>query len=374
MMQIVKVTTRKQLKQFVMLPFELYKDDPNWVPPLINEEMKFFDRTKNPHFEHSVADYYIALEGDKVVGRITAQTNTLHNNHYNDNMGFFGFFECIDDVKVAEALMDTAVKWNKEHGKDKISGPFNFTINDICGLLVDGFETPPYIMLAYNKPYYEKLLNRLGLVKAQGMYSYLTSTEVIPPKLVRVAKIIEKKLVKENVTFYTLRKKKAERIEDIEIVFDIYRKAWKDNWGYVPMSEKEFDRLKDELLPIADPNFIMIAKKDDIPIGFSVGIPNFNRVLKVMNGKINPITIIKALRAKSKIREVRVMIMGILEEYRNLGVDAMFHYKFYEYAIPKGIYNGEFSWVLEDNVMMNRLAVSLGGIPYKSYQILEMNI
>ncbi|MBN2829440.1 MAG: GNAT family N-acetyltransferase, partial [Candidatus Cloacimonetes bacterium] len=319
-------------------------------------------------------DYFLAIKDNRVVGRITAQTNTLHNNHYHDKMGFFGFFECINDRTVAEALISEAVKWNKEHGRDKISGPFNFTINDICGLLVDGFDTPPYIMLSYNKPYYEKLLNDVGLVKAKGMYSYLTHTDVIPPKLERVAKVIEKRLEKENVTFYTLRKKKEERIEDIEIVFDIYRKAWKDNWGYVPMSEKEFDRLKDELLPIADPNFIIIAKKDNIPIGFSVGIPNYNRVFKVMNGKINPVTIVKALIAKSRIKEVRVMIMGILEEYRNLGVDAMFHYKFYQYGIPKGIFDGEFSWVLEDNVMMNRLAVSLGGIPYKTYQILEMDI
>ncbi len=373
-MQIIKVSNKKELKQFVMFPFELYKDDPNWIPPLISEEMKFFDRSKNPHFEHSVADYFLAIDNGKVVGRVTAHTNELHNKYYNDKTGFFGFFECIEDKAVAKALIDTAIKWNKELGKNKLSGPFNFTINDMCGLLVDGFDTPPFIMLTYNKSYYENYLKEMGFTKAMGMYSYHTVAQEIPPKLARVSKIIQKKLDKENVTFHTLRKSKADREEDIDIIFTLYREAWKDNWGYVPMSKKEFDRLKDELIPIVNPNFIMIARKDGKPIGFSVGIPNYNHVFKAMNGKLNPITIVKALKAKSKIRSVRVMMMGILEEYRNLGIDAMFHYKFYEYGLPLGWCDAEFSWVLENNVMMNRLAQSLGAEAYKTYQILEMNI
>ncbi len=373
-MQIIKVENKKQLKQFVMFPFELYKDDPNWVPPLISEEMKFFDRSKNPHFEHSKADYFLALKDGVVVGRISAHTNELHNKHYSDKKGFFGFFDCINDREVSKALLDKAVEWNKRHGKDVLSGPFNFTINDMCGLLVDGFDTPPFIMLTHNKPYFEELLNDYGLTKAMGMFSYHTVTEEIPPKLARVAKIITKKLEKENITFHTLRKSKADRKEDIDIIFEIYREAWKDNWGYVPMSKREFDRLKDELIPIVNPNFVMIARKDGKPIGFSVGIPNYNHVFKAMNGKINPITIMKALKAKGKIRSVRVMIMGILDGYRNLGVDAMFHYKFYEYGLPEGWTEAEFSWVLENNVMMNRLAKSLGAEAYKTYQILEMNI
>lgn len=371
MVRVVPVTTARELRQFIMLPFRLYKGDPNWVAPLIGEQKKFFDPRHNPFFEHSEACLYLALKDNRVVGRISAHSNTRHNAHHNDNCGFFGFFECENDPEAATALLQTAWDWNRQKGRDVMRGPLNFTINDECAMLVDGFDTPPMLMLRHDKPYYQKLLEAAGYVKAMDMYAYLCEKREVPERIARLAGALEKRA---GVTVRSFTHDKKKQMQDVEIIFGIYSKAWEHNWGNVPMTPAEYKRLADELLPLVDPDLIFIAEKDGVPIGFSLAMPNYNEVLKVMHGRVNPLTMLKALLAKRRISTARVVTMGVLEEYQQRGIDTVFYYYQFRNGIAKGIYRSEFSWVLENNVMMNRVAEMLDAKIYKTYRIYEKEI
>lgn len=371
MIEIKAVSSPKDLKDFIMLPFRLYKDDPNWIPPLIADQKKFFDPAKNPYFLHSEAQLLLALQEGKVVGRISAHTNTQHNKEHKDNIGFFGFFECVNDQEVANALFTEVVKWNKAKGKDGVRGPLNFSVNDECGLLVKGFDTPPMIMMTHALPYLQNLVEGAGFAKAMDMYAYFSEKREIPE---RVERLHEALLKRSKATIHTLSKDKVQRRKDLETVFKVYTEAWQYNWGNVPLTVPEFHHLVDELLPLADPDLIFIAEIDGKPVGFSLAMPNFNEVLKVMKGHINPLTLIKAQIAKKKISSARVITMGVVKEYQNRGIDTIFHYYSYRNAIPKGIYYGEFSWVLECNTMMMRVADMLGADPYKTYRLYEKSI
>jgi len=368
MLQIKEVKSRKDLKAFVMLPFRLYKGDPNWVPPLIGDQMKFLDPRHNPFFQHSEASLYLAVRDARVVGRISAHTNTRHNLEHHDEVGFFGFFECEEDPEAAKALLNTALQWNRTRKRSAVRGPINFTINDECGMLVDGFDSPPMIMNRHDKPYYQHLLEGCGFVKAMDMYAYLSIRTEMPERIDRVAAMIEKRT---GVKIRSLSKDKAMRAKDIETIFHIYSKAWEYNWGNVPMTQAELEHLASELLPLADPDMIFIAEMDGQPVGFSLAMPNYNEVLKVMNGRTHLWALIKAMIAKKRIGSARVVTMGLIEEYRKRGIDTLFYYYSYKHDIPKGYIRGEFSWVLENNVMMNRVAEMLDAERYKTYRIYE---
>jgi len=371
MIQIKKVKSPKDVKAFIMLPFRLYKDDPNWIPNLIGDDKKHLSQKHNPFFQYAEAELFLALKDGKVVGRISAHTNPRHNAKHNDKAGFFGFFECIDDVEVARALLDEAISWNKAKGRDNILGPFNFTINDQCGLLVDGFDTPPMLLNTHTKPYYPKLLEEAGFTKAMDMYAYLSEKTEMPERIERMAAAIERRT---GVKIKTLSADKKQRAEDIKRIFKVYEKAWEDNWGNVPLSQAELEHLTAQLLPLADPELVLLAEIDDEPVGFCLAMPNFNEVLQVMRGRINPITIVKALIAKNKISTARVITMGVIDGYRQKGIDTVFYYRSYKHGLAKGYFRGEFSWVLETNTMMNRVAEMLDAERYKTYRIYEKQI
>jgi len=369
MLKIIPVQNKLQMKQFIMLPFRLYKDDPCWVPPLIGEQKKFFDPQHNPFFGHSEAQLFLAMENDRVVGRISAHTYTEHNKIHDDKCGFFGFFECENRVDVAKALFDQAYQWNRERGKDTLRGPINFTINEELGLLIAGFDTPPFVMMTHNPPNYQNLYEKNGLVKAKDIFAYYSHYKAIPERVERAAQLIQKRY---GHHIRPLDKKNLKR--DIEIVFEVYTKAWEDNWGFVPMTKAELDHTVKKLLPLVDPNMVLIAEVDGKPAGFSLALPNYYEVLKVMKGRVNPITIIKALLAKRKISSARVLTMGVITEYQNRGIDTLFYYHSYKYVLSKGIVRAEFSWVLENNTRMVQVAEMLGATPYKTYRIYDKRI
>ncbi|MCB5271441.1 MAG: GNAT family N-acetyltransferase [Candidatus Cloacimonetes bacterium] len=371
MIKIIAVDSKKLLKSFIMLPFELYKNDPNWVAPLIMDQYNFFNPQKNPYYEHSEVQLYLAMEDGKVLGRISAHTNTQHQKEHNEDIGFFGFFDSVDRVDVAKALFKAAGDWNKKRGFASMRGPTNFSVNQEIGLLIDGFDTPPMVMMRHDHPYYQKLYEACGLEKAMDLYAYLSERTEMPERIERLAAAIEKR---SGVTIRSLSKNKKELQKDIETVFEIYTKAWEYNWGNVPMTKAEFDHIVAELLPLADPDLIFIAEKDGHPAGFSLALPNYNEVLKVMNGHVNPITMIKALLAKRKIHSARVITMGIIKEYQGRGIDTLLYYYAYKNGLPKGIFRGEFSWVLENNTMMIRVAQMLDAIPYKTYRLYDKSI
>jgi GNAT superfamily N-acetyltransferase len=371
MIKILPVNSKQLLKSFIMLPLELYKDDPNWVAPLISEQYKFFNPRHNPYYQHSEVQLFVATEDGRVVGRISAHTNTQHQKEHQEDIGFFGFFDCVNRKDVAQALFNAAADWNRNQGFASMRGPLNFSVNQEVGLLIDGFDSPPMVMMRHDHPYYQDLFAACELTKTMDLYAYLSERTEMPQRIDRLAALIEKR---SGVTIRSLSKDKKELRKDIETVFEIYTKAWEYNWGNVPMTKAEFDHIVAELLPLADPELIFIAEKDGKPAGFSLALPNYNEVLKVMNGRINPITIIKALLAKKRISSARVITMGLIKEYQGRGIDSLFYYYSYKNGLPKGLIRGEFSWVLENNTMMIRVAEMLDAIPYKTYRIYDKDI
>jgi len=369
MATIIKVEDKQDLMRFIMFPFALYKDDKCWVPPLIADQKKFFDPTQNPYYDHSEVQLFIAMEKGKVVGRISAQTNVNHNAFHNDKKGFFGFFECVNDVKIAKQLISAARDWLIIRGCDVISGPFNFSINDECGLLIDGFNTIPYVMMTHNHQYYAELLEKCGLTKAMDMYAWFLEAYEMPKFLDAVGKRVEKT---KTFTIRCLNKKILK--QEIETVFQIYESAWERNWGFVPMSKKEFEHLVDTLLPLIDPELVFIAECDGKPAGFSVAIANFNIILQKMKGRLNPVSIAKMLYYKNKLDCLRVVTMGVVHEFQGLGIDSLFYYYTWRNGLAKGFHKGEFSWVLETNDMMNKIARHLGATVHKTYRIYEAGI
>jgi GNAT superfamily N-acetyltransferase len=369
--KIIPVDSKQQLKSFIMLPFGLYQKDPNWVPPLIMDQKKFFNPKKNPYYQHSEVKLFLAEKDGKVVGRISAHSNTQHNKEHKENIGFFGFFECINDQEVANALFDTAYEWNRYRGFTSMRGPLNFSVNEECGLLIDGFDTPPMVMMRHDLPYYQKLFEAYGLTKTMDLYAYLSERREMPERIEKMVDILTKRY---KVKIRSLSRDKKQMKKDIETVFEIYTKAWEYNWGNVPMTKAEFDHIVEELLPIADPDLVFFAEIDGKHAGFSLALPNYNEVLKVMNGHVNPITILKAMHAKKHISSARVITMGIIKEYQGRGIDSIFHYHSYKNGLPKGYYKGEFSWVLESNLPMMHVAEKLDARIYKTYRLYDKAI
>jgi GNAT superfamily N-acetyltransferase len=372
-MKIIVVNNKRQLSQFIKLPFRMYKNDANWVAPLLSEQKKFFNPDKNPYFQHSEVQLFLAEKDGKIVGRISAQTNTQHNKTHNDNVGFFGFFECANDVQIAKALLKEAVKWLSERECNTMRGPMNLSVNDECGLLIDGFDIPPFVMMTHNHPYYQKLLEEFGLKKSMDLLAYLVPVSKPPEKIKKLSELLMKR---GKFTVRCLSSNKKQLRKDIETVFTVYTKAWERNWGFVPMTKAEFDHLVDELLPIVKPEFVYIAEVDGVPAGFSVTLPDYNFILKKMKGRILPTGIFKALYYKNKINRLRVITLGVIKEYQSRGIDTVFYNKSFETAYEhKTEYTeAEFSWILENNVMMNRIALKLGGKVHKRYRIFDIPI
>lgn len=375
-MIIVKpVNNKKDLKKFIMFPFQLYKDDKNWVPPLIMEQKKFFDPQKNPYYEHSEVQLFIALKDEKIVGRISAQTNTQHNKFHDDKVGFFGFFESIDDQEVADALFTAAYNWLQKKGMDTMRGPMNFSTNHECGLLVDGFDSPPYILMNHNPSYYQKLYEGSGLAKEMDLLAYLIPKKPTPDRLKRVTEKLQKRgrfTVKELSS-----KNKKELRKDLQTVFTVYSKAWEKNWGFVPATKKEFDHEIDNVIDIMRPEFFYLAYVEDEPAGFYVALPDFNQILIKMKGRLFPFGIFHFLFGKNKITAMRVVTMGVIKKFQNRGIDTVFYTKNFIMANEHkkmNIEKAEMSWILETNTMMNRIATNLGGWVHKTYRIWDKKI
>lgn len=375
MIKIRPVQTKKDLQQFIMLPFKLYKNDPNWVAPLIMDQKNFFNPAKNPYYEHSEVQLFLAEKEGEIVGRISAQTNTQHNKFQEDKVGFFGFFECINDQEVADKLIETAYNWNKSRGLDTLRGPMNFSTNDECGLLVDGFESPPFILMTHNHSYYLELLTKAGFAKSMDLLAYLIPKRPTPERLQRVMDKLQKRgrfVVRELSS-----KNKKELRKDLEIVFTVYTKAWEQNWGFVPMTEKEFFHLIDSVIDLVRPEFFYLAFVDDQPAGFYVSLPDYNQLLKKMKGRLFPFGIFHLLLGRNKITAMRVITMGVIKEFQSRGIDTVFYTKNFQIANSHkklNIVNAEMSWILETNTMMNRIATNLGGWVHKTYRILDKKI
>jgi len=373
--RVVPVQDGLELKQFLEFPYQLYRGDPLWVPPLRMDRKAMFDPQKFPFYEHSEVQPFLALRGSEPVGTITAILNNNHNQFHEEKAGFFGFFESVDDQEVADALLQEATEWVRKRGMDVIRGPMNFSTNEECGLLVDGFDSSPVVMMTYNPRYYAGLIEHAGFAKAQDLYAYwLDTSEVVSKDGVvrseKLARVVEKVRARSGITVRKVNMKDFDH--EVKLIKRVYNSAWEKNWGFVPMTDAEFDHLAENLKMALDPNLVLIAEVDGEPVGFSLTLPDVNQALLRTNGRLVP-AIVRLLSYKmlKKFTICRVIAMGVVEQHRMKGISALFYYDTAMNAAPRGYAHAEMSWILESNLMMNRDIQFMGGRVYKTYRVYE---
>ncbi len=369
-MRIIRVRTKRDSEAFVDFPFPLYRDDPYWVPPLRKETKKLFHRESNPFLEHAEIERFLCVDVSGVYGRVAGIVDHNHNQYHHEKTGMFGFFESTNDVEVATLLMDTVKNWAKKQGMERLRGPLNPSMNAGCGFLLEGFDSSPMIMMPYNPPYYLDLMETLGFRKVKDLYAfYKDNTKGIPERFERVVKVIRKRT---GVTVRPMNMKKL--ADEVRIIKKIYNEAWEDNWGSVPMTDAEMDEMVKLFKPLAVPDLVLFAEIKGEPVGVSISIPDYNQVLKHLNGSLGVIGLAKFIYYRRRITALRALVFGVLKEYRNAGLHAVLYYETEKAAIRHGFQSGELSWNLEDNDEINSFDASLGGEIYKKYRIYEMEL
>ena len=368
-LEIRPVGGKRDLQTFIKLPWRLYRNEPNWVPPLIFERKRFLDRKRNPFFKHAEAEYFLAWRDGVAVGRISAHTDKNFNEFQGNDWGMFGFFECEDDPEVAKALLDTAEAWLRARGRDRMVGPMDFTTNDEIGVLVEGFERKPIILTPWTMPYYPALLEGAGLTKAMDVLMwelYIDDRDKVHSAIWKVAADVE---AKHGITVRSMRKKDIQA--EVTRFLEVYNSAWEKNWGFVPLTEEEVRHYAKDLKPVLDENWAFIAEKDGVTIGAALTLPDYNQVLSEMNGRILPFGWLKALRARKKIDKVRVFALGVKPEFQHTGVAAKFYEMHFDSAARTPQTGGEMGWILETNKSMNRAMEGMGGKVVRKYRVFE---
>lgn len=372
---IKKVENNKDLLNFIKSQWSFYKNNPNFVPPLISERKAILDKEKNPLYEHADYQLFIAENAQgNIVGRIGAIENRRHNMIHKDKVGFWGFFECVDDQEVANSLFDAAADWLKQKGLNVMRGPVNPTFNDDLGMLLNAYDQPPVVLMTYNPEYYPALCDNYGFKKAKDLYAYLLNHDTFcSEKLLRLASLIKERH-KIDIRCIDFKDKKQLQ-KDIDVIREIYNAAWQPNWGFVKMTDKEFNHMAHDLVSYGISETTLMAEIEGKPVGFALALPDMNQVLiHNKNGGMLGAGI-QLLARKKKIDLVRIIVLGILPEYQKLGVDALLYYTIGENAYKVGISKGEASWILEDNLMMNRaLTQTMHAYHYKTYRIYDKNI
>ena len=320
---------------------------------------------KNPFFQHAQAQYFVARVKGRTVGRVAAIKNDAHTREHGDRVGFYGFFECIDDPAVARALFDTAATWLRERGLRVMRGPMSPSVNDECGLLVKGFDTPPTLMMPHNPPYYVGLHDGYGFAKAKDLLAFESPDARMPERIARAATVIAER---KHITLRPLNMKRFK--QEVELVKALYNRAWEKNWGFVPLTDAEIDHLAKQLKAIVEPDLVCFAEREGDVIGFAVALPDFNVALKHNpSGRLYGLP--KILWYARKIHRCRILLLGTVKPYRMSGVDALMYHWIWTKGAIHGYHWGEGGWILEDNVPMVNGALQLGFHPYKTYRIYD---
>ena len=371
---IAPVRTARQKKLFIDYEWQANKNNPNWISPLRMERNKLLDTNKNPFFTHSEIELFLAYNDGKIVGRIAALTNQNHNDYHNDNAGFWGFLECENNQDAVNELFRHAEEWLKVRGKESMVGPVNPSTNDECGILIEGFDTPPFIMMRHTPVFYPQLIENAGLTKAKDLYAWYSGTEEASKNITeKMERVASKIMDKYNITLRNISVKNLK--QEIKLIKEVYNNAWSRNWGFVPFTDEEIDHIAGDLKDIADEDLMYFAEKDGKPIGFSVTLPNINEIMaKIPDGKLLPTGIFKLIFGIKKIKTVRVIILGVNKEYQHLGLGSIFYINTIRKAYEKGYKGGEMSWILEDNLTMNRAIEAFGSKLYKKYRMYEKKL
>jgi GNAT superfamily N-acetyltransferase len=366
---IVAVDGKKALNEFVELPYGLYRDDPYWVPPLRIAVKELLDRAKHPYYANAEVEFFLARQDGRVVGRIAGIIDKAHNRVHEENAGFFGFFESVNDVAVARALLSRARQWVTERGARFIRGPVNPSTNYECGMLIDGFDSSPMVMMTYNPRYYPALMEQVGLRKAKDLLAYLSNSHKIEMK--KIDRIADRVLKTSGVRVRPINLK--DFAAEVDRVWEVYSKAWIRNWGFIPMAREEFALMGKEMKQILKTDLVLIGEVKDRVVGFALALPDVNYALKPAGGNLLPTGLLKILYYQRLIKSVRVLALGVVEEYRTSGLAAAFYATLVRNARKLGYGDCEMSWILEDNVLMNRSLEVMGAKRYKTYRIYEWN-
>jgi GNAT superfamily N-acetyltransferase len=363
--------------RFIKLPWRLYRNERNWVPPLISERKKFLDRDDNPFFEHAEAEYFLAWRDGEPVGRICAHVDRNLNEYQDNEWGLFGFFEAEDDPEVARGLLEAADDWLRAHGRDRMVGPMDFTTNDECGLLVEGHERRPLILQGWHHPYYRPLLEGYGLDKSMDLYMWELRLDEVEERggfhpMIQAA---AKKVTGEHgVTVRHMRKRDFEA--ELGHFLEVYNAAWERNWGFVPMTEHEIDHLAEQFKPVVIPELVPMAEKDGKLIGFGIALPDLNVIFRTnRSGRLFPVVLrlLWALKTK-RIRRARILLLGVIPAFQGKGVDAMLYHWIWTKSGERGIYWGEAGWILEDNPAMNAGLEKMTFRVYKTYRLYDRRL
>ena len=365
----IREITSKDLGAFINFPFELYKNDPYWVGDLKEETHKLL-REDNPFWAHATRKLFMAYEGGKPIGRLCVLVNRKFNEYHHTNIGFFGFFDCVNDEKVSSALFKAGEDYLRAQGVSAVRGPANPSSNHTYGLLVEGFDSMPAIMMPYNYPYYADLIEKAGFQKAKDLLAFERSRDdQFSPRFLKVCERCEKR---GGITLRRINLKDLQH--EAEIIREIYNKAWAENWGFVPLDEQEMTDIVNELKSVLRVEGTCVLEENGVPAGFYICIPNMNHVLKILRGSLyNPWRLIKAVIAWKKIKDARLIMLGVLPEFRKRGMDLIL----IKHIITHGVAvwdSAELSWVLEDNAGMLRGIEECGCHFSKRYRVYEKEI
>jgi GNAT superfamily N-acetyltransferase len=371
--EIRPVADRRDLRRFIRLPFELYRNEPNWVPPLLMDVRSRLDPAKNPFFAHADAQYFLAWRDGRVVGRICAHIDHNFNEFQHNDWGLFGFFECENDPETARALLDSAEAWLRERGRDRMVGPMDFSTNDECGLLIDGHELTPIILSPWHHRYYPALIEAAGFGKAMDLLMWslnVSARDRVHPAIWEAAAKVESE---HGIVVRPFRKRDLKA--EVERFLDVYNAAWERNWGSVPMTPEEARHYAKDLKPVLDENWAFIAEtRDGEVVGAALTLPDYNQVLSHLHGRLLPFGWAKALYYRRKIDKIRVFALGVKPEYQHTGVAAKFYELHFDAAARTPQHGGEMGWILETNEPMNRAMEGMGGEVVRRFRIYEKEL
>jgi GNAT superfamily N-acetyltransferase len=370
-LRLVRVRSRAALDAFIELPYRLNAATAHWVPPLRRDQRTLLDRLRHPFHEHAQVEYFLALRGKCPVGRIAVLENFRHNQVHGEKIGFFGFLDAEDDAEVFALLLRGAEAWCRRRGLTALRGPCSFSTNEECGLLVENHHCDPMVMMPYHLPYYQSHVEGCGYGKAEDLLCFWIVWEKVPERIQRLADGAQRRLERlgHTVRIRPLDPKRWEA--EVDLVKRLYNKAWERNWGFVPLTDAEMDFLAGELRPIVDPNLVLFVEVDGEPAAMTIALPDYNQVLKVMDGRLGPVQLALALWMRRRLHRMRLLMMGVLPEFRGRGLEVMMYRDLGHGAAARGIKACEFSWILERNTPMIHQALAFGCREYRRYRLYE---
>jgi hypothetical protein len=367
---VAEATSKADLRAFVELPYALYRGDPNFVPPLRHDVRLRIDRRRHPYFQFADAALFLARRRGEVVGRIAATVNRRHNEYHAERTGFFGFFECVREFEAAGALLDEAAAWVRARGMETLRGPASLSMNDECGLLVEGFDGPPVLMMPYNPPWYADLIEGSGFAKAMDLWAWRIHADTAD--LARWERVATRMAERDGLTTRNFDPRRFDR--ELRVVQDLYADAWALNWGFVPMTDAEFDFMGRQLRPILVPEFCVFLMQGDREIGFGLALPDLNRILIDLKGRLFPFGFLKVLFGRRRVHFGRILTLGVRREFQGRGFDSLIYHRLSSNMVRAGTPSGEMSWMLETNDAINNAMRRAGGVKYRTYRMYDRDL